>query len=112
MAKVRVIAQDVKAKTTIGYRHVLAGKTIACPPDKRGGVTAVVATRSGRDPRVNVTSPLVVKLLATGAFRLGIDFFNLAPGVRILVAGQGDRRAVSGSRAVRPKTQVPDNPLG
>ena len=106
------MAQDVKAKTTIGYRHVLAGKTIACPPDKRGGVTAVVATRSGRDPRVNVTSPLVVKLLATVAFRLGVDFFNLAPGVRILVAGQGDRRAVSGIRAVQPKTQVPDNPLG
>ena len=72
----------------------------------------MVATRSGRDPRVNVTSPLVVKLLATGAIRQGIDFFNLAPGVRILVAGQGDRRAVSGIRAVRPKTRVPDNPLG
>jgi hypothetical protein len=59
-----------------------------------------------------VTSPLVVKLLATGAIRLGVDFFNLAPGLRILVAGQGDKGAVSGIRAARPKTQVPDNPLG
>ena len=90
----------------------LRARRLPVPRTKGGGVTAVVATRSERDPRVNVTSPLVVKLLATGAFRLGIDFFNLAPGVRILVAGQGDRRAVSGIRAVRPKTQVPDNPLG
>ena len=58
------------------------------------------------------TSRLMVKVLATEAIRLGIDFFNQTTGVRVLVQGQGDRRAVSGILAVRPRSQAPDNPYG
>lgn len=58
------------------------------------------------------TSRLMVKVLAAEAIRLGIDFFNQTTGVRILVQGQGDSRAVSGILAVRPRSQAPDNPYG
>jgi succinate dehydrogenase/fumarate reductase flavoprotein subunit len=58
------------------------------------------------------TSRLMVKLLATEAIRLGIDLFNQTTGVRVLVQGQGDGRAVSGILAVRPRSQAPDNPYG
>ena len=71
----------------------------------------MVATRSGRDPRVNVTSPLVVKLLATVAFRLALISSTWHPGYASWSRGRATK-AVSGIRAVRPKTQVPDNPLG
>ena len=58
------------------------------------------------------TSRLMVKVLATEAVRLGIPVFNHATGVRILHAGQGGQRAVTGILAVRPKAQTPDNPYG
>ena len=58
------------------------------------------------------TSRLMVKVLATEAIRLGIPFFNQTTGVRILATGQGERRAVVGILAVRPKAQSPDNPYG
>jgi succinate dehydrogenase / fumarate reductase, flavoprotein subunit len=58
------------------------------------------------------TSRLMVKVLATEAIRLGIPIFNQTTGVRILVEGPGNRRAVAGILAVRPKAQTPDNPYG
>lgn len=58
------------------------------------------------------TSRLMVRVLATEAIRLGVPFFNQTTGVRLLVEGQDNQRAVAGILAVRPKAQAPDNPYG
>lgn len=58
------------------------------------------------------TSRLMVKVLAQEANRLGIPFFNLTTGVKILTLGKRDSRGVRGILATRVRDQSPDNPMG
>ena len=58
------------------------------------------------------TSRLMVQVLAKEAIHLGIPFFNHTTAVRVLSAGQGDDRHVTGLLAIRPKSVSEENPYG
>lgn len=58
------------------------------------------------------TSRLMVKVLAEEALRLDIPFFNHTTTVKILTAGEGERRHVTGVIAIRASDRGETNPYG
>jgi succinate dehydrogenase/fumarate reductase flavoprotein subunit len=84
------------------------------PQDRLGGVLRYqtdhdeVGRATSCGPR---TSRLMVQVLTREAIRLDIPIFNHTTGVRLLVARDGEPRAV-GVLAMAPKKRTADNPFG
>lgn len=109
---------DTAYVEAVGSVEGLAGLKylgLPLPEDRWGGVLRyqtdhdVAGRATSCGPR---TSRLMVRALAGEAIRLGVPGLNQTTAVRLLTAGEGAARRVSGLLALNPRVRDADNPLG
>jgi succinate dehydrogenase / fumarate reductase flavoprotein subunit len=109
--------EDTAYVEAVGSARALASLQfmgLPIPQDRLGGVLRYqtdhdeVGRATSCGPR---TSRLMVQALTREAIRLDIPIFNSTTGVRLLIASEGDARAV-GVLAIAPKRRTTDNPFG